>query len=123
MKWIRTNGRFGAWCALAAVALQIVLSFGHTHRIGSLRPGGLVPAAAAVLAAAEQLPTSNTAGLAAEYCAICTVIEMAASAVPPEAAGAGVPAMSGGVRFAASDGGAGGTLSHLLFQARAPPSA
>jgi hypothetical protein len=123
MQWIRTNRRFGAWCAFVAIALQIVLSFGHTHRIDSLRPGGLFPAAAAVHAGAEHDPAPKPAGLAAEYCAICAVIEMVASPVPLEAAGAGVPVMTVRARFAAPHTEAAWTLGHLLFQARAPPSA
>src|SRR5262245_56438932 len=31
MGWIRSNLRFGAWCALLALAIQLVLSFGHVH--------------------------------------------------------------------------------------------
>jgi hypothetical protein len=123
MQWIRTNRRFGARCAFAAILLHIVLSFGHSHRIASFRPGGLVPAASVVLAEAAQGSESNTAGLTAEYCAICTVIEMAASAFPSDAAGPGVPVISGVAWFAAPATGAAETLSHLLFQARAPPSA
>ena len=31
MRWVRCNNRFGSWLALAALALQIVVSFGHVH--------------------------------------------------------------------------------------------
>jgi hypothetical protein len=123
MQWIRTRRRFGAWCALAAIALQILMSFGHTHRIG-FRLVGLVPGVAAVHAVAEPGdPASNGAGLAAEYCAICAVIKMEASAVPPEAPVAGVPVVAGRVQFAPQAEAAASALADLLFQARAPPSA
>ena len=31
MHWIRKNSRFGSWAAVFALALQLVLSFGHIH--------------------------------------------------------------------------------------------
>lgn len=126
MQWVRTNRRFGAWCALVAIALQIVLSFGHAHRIEDFRLGGLFQSAAAAQAqtAVEKgNPASKPVGPAVEYCAICVAINMGASAVPPEAPVWDVPIIAGRVRFAPHAEAAAGTLSHLLFQARAPPSA
>jgi hypothetical protein len=123
MQWIRTNRQFGAWCALVAVALQIVLSFGHIHSVDGVHRDGLFQAGTAVHAWAGQNPASDAAGLAAEYCTICAVIKMAASSAPPEAAGPGVPVMASGARFDARHTEAAWTLAHLLFQARAPPSA
>ena len=34
MGWVRRYARFGSWLALAALALQLVLSFGHIHLDG-----------------------------------------------------------------------------------------
>ena len=31
MHWVRTKLRFGAWCALFALAVQFTISFGHVH--------------------------------------------------------------------------------------------
>jgi hypothetical protein len=31
MHWIRKNNRLGAWAAVFALAIQLVLSFGHVH--------------------------------------------------------------------------------------------
>ena len=31
MYWVRSNRRFGSWAALFALAIQLVLSFGHIH--------------------------------------------------------------------------------------------
>ena len=31
MHWVRSNRRFGSWAALFALAIQLVLSFGHIH--------------------------------------------------------------------------------------------
>ncbi|SRR5579871_340306 len=126
MRLVRTNRRFGGWCALAAIALQIVLSFGHAHRIDGFRPGGLFQAATAIhtqMSVEGADPAPKPAGLAFEYCAICIVIKMGAAAVPPEAPSSGVPIIAGGVRLAPRAETTAWTLTHLLFRARAPPSA
>jgi len=109
-----------------AIALQIALSFGHAHRIEGFRPGGLAQAAAAIHAqtVVEQAdPASKLSGMAFEYCAICVAVKMGAAAVPPEAPVSGVPVMAGKVRFAPHVDAASWMLGHLLFQARASPSA
>jgi hypothetical protein len=126
MRWVRTNRRFGGWCALVAIALQIALSFGHAHRIDGFRPVGLLQAATAIHAqtSAERAdPAPKPAGLAFEYCAICIVVKMGAAAVPPEEPSSDVPVSAGGVRLAPHAEAAAWTLAHLLFQARAPPFA
>ena len=126
MQWVRTNRRFGGWCALVAIALQIVLSFGHAHRIAGFSPVGLFQAAAQAqtLTAVEKGdPASKPGDPAVEYCAICVAIKMGASAVPPEAPVSGLPVIAGGVRFVPHAEAAAWTLAHLLFQARAPPFA
>jgi hypothetical protein len=126
MQWVRTNRRFGAWCALLAIALQIVLSFGHTHRFDGFRPGALSPQSIAGLtgqpAAEPGSPPSKPAGLVYEYCAICAVIEMGASAPPPAPPASIAPAAAGKVRFATNAEAAAAAREHLLFEARAPPS-
>jgi hypothetical protein len=121
MRWIRTNRRFGAWCALWALALQIVLSFGHVHAFYGFRLNGVFQVQAAD--PARQDPASKAASLAAEYCAICAVIKMGAATVPPETPGPGIPVMTGGVQLAPRTEATAWTLAHLLFQARAPPQA
>ena len=124
MQWVRTNRRFGGWCALVAIALQIVLSFGHAHRVAGVRAAGLVQAGIAFQMSADKGdPASTPAGPAVEYCAICVAINMGASAVPPEAPVSGAPVSAGGVRFVPHAQVVAWTLAHLLFQARAPPSA
>jgi hypothetical protein len=127
MRWVRSNRRFGSWCALLAIAIQIVFSFGHSHRTGGFRPGELLPQAAAAVYSASLAqpgdPASKPIGLPFEYCAICIVIKMGASAVPAEAPAYGAPAVAGKARFAPYAEAAPSTFGRLLFQARAPPSA
>jgi hypothetical protein len=123
MQWVRINRRFGAWCALAAITLQVVLSFGHAHRTDGLRSGGLLNAIHLQTAAGPGDPASPPNGPASEYCAICAVINMGAAAVPPEAPASNIPAVAGGVRFAAHAEALFRGMAHQLFQARGPPSA
>jgi hypothetical protein len=124
MEWVRTNRRFGAWCVLLALTLQIVLSFGHTHRFDGFRPGALSPQAGlpAQPSAEPGTPASKPAGIVYEYCAICAVIEMAASAAPPAMPASVAPAAAGKVRFALHVEAAAAIRERLLFEARAPPS-
>lgn len=137
MRWVRTNRRFGAVCALVAIALQIVLSFGHAHRTEGFRPG---PSSAAVTAGLRVAVTPNGTttdavlerrdpapapqdGATFEYCALCAVIEMASVAVPAQVPAWGLPDLPGGVFFAAVADAVPVTAQHRLFQARAPPQA
>ena len=125
MRWVRTKRRFGAWCALVAITLQIVLSFGHAHRVEGFGSGMPFQAAAAIGShtAIERSDPASNAGLALEYCAICVAIKMGASAVPPEAPVSAVPVIAGEAQFASPAEDAAWEMEHLLFQARAPPSA
>jgi hypothetical protein len=122
MQWIRTNRRFGAWCALAAIALHLVLSFGHAHRIDVPNPD-VADQTAGVQTAVERGVPASKAALAIEYCAICAAIKMGAATVPLETPVSGVPVVGGGVRLTPRAEAAAWTLAHRLFQARAPPPA
>jgi hypothetical protein len=129
MRWIRSHVRLGSWCALFALAVQVVVSFGHAHRADFGWPSGFLPSSAiaaeqpaAPLPAAPAAPVKPT-GLAFDYCAICAVMNLAASAVPAAAPGLPVPIVRGGLRFWIVRNISPAELPHLLFQARAPPLA
>lgn len=126
MRWVRTNRRFGAGCAFAAIMLQIILSFGHVHRVVGFpagTPALQADAAIPVLTTVEPAaPASKAPGPTFQYCAICAVLMMGATAVPPEAPDSQVPALTGRVRFVPRAEVATWTLAHQFFQARAPPA-
>jgi hypothetical protein len=109
------------------VAIQIIVAFGHAHRIEGFRRGELSPQAALRIHSQSAIdpgdPASKPIGLAFEYCAICVVINMGASTMPAEAPASGVPVAVSKVQFSAHAEAATWTFGHLLFQARAPPSA
>jgi hypothetical protein len=127
MRWIRTNRRHGAWCALLAMAIQIIVSFGHAHGIEGFRQGAFLPQATA--GSHNQLtnnpddPNSKPVRLAFDHCAICEAVKMGASVMPADAPRSGVPVDVTQVQFSPHAEAPLSTSGHLLFQARAPPSA
>src|SRR5438067_10662542 len=100
MRWFRANARSGAWCAVFALALQFMLSFGHVHVAGfgstksALFAGRTTqpstPAADAPAAPAKHAPT----GIAHDHCAICTVMQLVSAAVPTAGPALPVPLAS-----------------------------
>lgn len=127
MRWVRTNRRYGSWCALLAIAIQIIVSFGHAHRVEGFRPGDVPPQAIAgvhgQLPAQPDDPASKPIGRVFDYCAICVAINMGASAVPAQAPASALALVAENIRFPIPAEAATWTMGHLLFQARAPPSA
>jgi hypothetical protein len=129
---VRFHRRYGAWPGLAALALQIVLSFGHIHignvHVGGMFGGGVADAAAApshqvaIASSKQKLPAQHPAD-DDDYCPICASIFLASTAFaaqPPP-----LPVPLGFERlapiFAAEQGV---SLSRpTYFQSRAPPAA
>jgi hypothetical protein len=121
MRWFRRNVRFGSWCALVAVAIQLLLSFGHLHVVGSA-------AAAAALASATE-STSQAPGVpakpakhVADYCTICASIHLA-GLVTTEPSSVLAPHRSRAVRLTIGVEATPSAHSGLPFNARAPPLA
>jgi len=127
MGWIRTKMRFGAWCALFALAIQFTLSFGHAHGLAS--PLGDLPRAAVSdsghSTAMPDVPAvpAQPAGVAFDYCAICAVANLTASAMPAAAPGLALPFAVLPIRFWPDAGAAVAVSRHRLFRSRAPPLA
>ena len=120
MRWVRDNRRIGAWAALFAFAVQLVLSFGHVH-LDKLTFSS--PAAASVqLASGDSgAPQPKHTG-SDDYCAICASIALVASSVLPEAAQLAPPISvpsSSAPEFLAAQSV---FELHTSFQARAPPA-
>jgi len=109
------------------MAMQIIVSFGHAHGIEGFRQGALSPQGAGGIH--KQLtnepgdPTSKPVRLAFDHCAICEVVNMGASVMPPDAPTSGALVAITRVRFSPHAEARPSTVGHLLFQARAPPSA
>ena len=96
MGWVRLHRRCGAWLGIAALALQIVLSFGHVH-VGNMHVEGLARsvgvalarvlghAQPAVLAEAKHKPAAPNSGPSSgdndDYCVICASIFLASTSL------------------------------------------
>jgi hypothetical protein len=138
MGWVRGYRRYGVWPGLAALALQLVLSFGHIHvgnvHIGSVHLGnvlfgsgagasGVTAANSPHLAQAPQKAPAQNSGDDDDYCAICASIFLASTsfvAEPPQ-----LPVPLGFERIALTfDADQGvSTPRRAAFQSRAPPAA
>jgi hypothetical protein len=124
--------RLGSWSALFALNIQLVLSFGHLHFDG-ISPRAV--SAQTVLAAfalrwamqpsAALPPTApanhKPAGLANDFCAICSVTRLAGVLAPapvlPLPIGSRPILLDVPVELALA------ASPYLFFQARAPPQA
>jgi hypothetical protein len=74
--------RWGSCIALFALALQLVLAFGHVHVDGI---GGHSPARIEASGSTVPTPASNhTHKGADDYCAICALIHLAGALVPAD---------------------------------------
>jgi hypothetical protein len=78
MNWIRDNIRLGSRLALVALALQLVLSFGHFHGIATPKMAG---ANAASAIGPVQPASDRETDSAVDLCAICAVTAMASTAL------------------------------------------
>ena len=122
---VRTHKYFGAWLGLAALALQLVVSFGHVHFTTSERAGIAVAGSThgkAVVQASRQAP-AQTPFDDDDYCAICASISLASStwlALPPQLP---APAAFEQVRYSFNDAFSVIPPPRLAFQSRAPPAA
>ena len=122
MRWLH-NRRFGSCLALAALALQLVMSFGHVHLDGVHHTYPTL-ALSRSGAQASQLPAPQPGNDADDdYCAICVTIFLAANSFLPPTPQLPVPSVSQTIErfdrvpvvFIAS--------RRAPFQSRAPPLA
>ena len=138
MGWVRFHNRFGARLGLAALALQIVLSFGHIH-VGKVHVEGLSRSVGIALARAlghsqpaslaqtqQKSPKPNhgqSSGDNDDYCAICASIFLASTSLVAQAPLLPVPLAFERValRFGTESGF---EISRpAFFRSRAPPRA
>ena len=118
MYWVRSNRRFGSWAALFALAIQLVLSFGHIH-LEEVHGSSTV---------AQQSQTQPNAPADDDgdhgvdhFCAICAALSLTASSVLPTVE---VPATPVAHYHTWAIDGRPARVSYgvlFSFQARAPP--
>jgi len=107
--------------ALAALALQLVLSFGHVHLPGVRRPALAVSGSAAQASPLGAPQPGNDAD--DDYCAICATIFLAANSFLPPAPQLPVPFVSRPIEHFAPVAVDFIVPRRAPFQSRAPPLA
>ena len=121
MHWIRSRLRLGSCVALFALAVQLVLTFGHVHLDGL---GGHSSVRIETAAGAVAPAGHDGSKAADDYCAACALIHLAGTLVPAAAAVLPLPLVFGqlhrphvALRFALP------ASPPASFAARAPPLA
>lgn len=121
MRWFRTHIGLGSRLALFALAVQLVLSFGHIH-LDKLTTSAPTAGGVSLQQSAnrDRAPPVHHDG-ASDVCAICATIALVASSVVPEGAKLTPPTEIAAVWT--RDPAAAAPLfdPHIRFQARAPP--
>jgi hypothetical protein len=121
--WVYRHKNRGAVLALIALALQIVLTFGHVHLHGLSGISHRVAAGQASLAHSPLQAPSQTPNDDDDYCAICASIFLASSAFAPAPPQLLVPANFLRVEFCFNAASALTEPPRLAFRSRAPPVA
>ena len=117
MHWIRKNSRFGSWAAVFALAIQLVLSFGHIH-LEEFQGASSITAGSSQT---QPNPSDDDRRTGHDFCAICAALNLTSSSVLPVAAVLTTP-VDHPHRWAAVLHPAEVSYRvHLIFQARAPP--
>ncbi len=124
MGWVHRHRRRGGYLALAALLLQIAVSFGHVELGGIVGSGHLALAGPhqAVLAKASQ-PGPQNSGDDEGYCPICASIVLVSTLLvsePPQ-----LPVPDGFERVRPTVRIARGIVAprRIAFRSRAPPAA
>jgi hypothetical protein len=83
MRWVRRKA-FAGWLALAVLALQLVLTFGHVHVDVIHRASPAVNITGAGTQVSQSVPAQQPGDDDHDYCAICATIYLAASSFVPQ---------------------------------------
>jgi hypothetical protein len=123
MNFICRHKRHGAVLALVALALQIVLTFGHVHLRGLGGNSPTIIARQASLAHPPLQPPAQSPSDDDDYCAICASIFLASSAFTPAPPQLLVPANFQRVEHCFNAACPHAESLRLAFRSRAPPAA
>ena len=126
MLWVRTNRRIGAAVALFALAVQLVLSFGHIHLediYGNARTFTASSASISLPATDNSwpVPASPHSQHTDDYCAICATVHLLTSSFAAQAPQLPLPTYSAAIEH--FDRVAFGYIppQRTPFHSRAPP--
>jgi hypothetical protein len=123
MSWVRTNLKFGSWCALFALTFQLLVVFNHVHCSQNLCwPAS--PTAIGSLSGAGHSAVTDTkraAPAVGEYCLLCAVIHLAGTVLPATAPAEPIALVVQKSRPWVNLADISTATPHGIFQARAPP--
>ena len=114
--------RFASWVALAALALQLVVSFGHVHLDG-IGGTGHGPAVTGLSTHVSRLPASQPGHDGDDYCPICASIYLVSSSFVPQPPPLPVPFASHAIEHFDRVAVVFIVPRRTPFQSRAPPPA
>jgi hypothetical protein len=125
MRWFRRTRRSCGVFALAALAVQLVLSFAHVH---ALRPSQTDQITARIsawtLAVALPAPSKRSVPPQSERdCDICATLNLVATGKPATAPEIIAPQLIATAIFSAPDRSVVPVMRYVLAQSRAPPFA
>jgi hypothetical protein len=123
MRSVRTDRRWSSWLALAAMTLQLALSFGHIHLEKFASGSAIASVAASKAPASQQNPAHHPANEADDFCAICATVHLASSSFLPDAPLLSVPFASRTIEHFGHFTFAFISPQRAAFQSRAPPLA
>jgi hypothetical protein len=126
MGWVYYQRRFGAYLALAALVLQIAVSFGHVDLDGIVvGPDHLTLTGLhkTVLAKSSKQGPAQTPGDDDGYCPICASIFLVSTSVASEPPQLPVPDGFERIRHSVSVTRGIITPLRVVFRSRAPPAA
>jgi hypothetical protein len=121
MRWVRTKRRSASWLALAAMTLQLILSFGHLHLDLAASDAQAATVAPTKTAAVPTTPAQHPTNDSDDYCAICATIHLASSSFLPDAPQLPVPFVSQTIEHFSDVVVVFVTPRRTAFQSRAPP--
>jgi len=130
MRWLRSSVQLGSWAALFALAMQLTLSFGHSHHVKSAQAGPVL--ASRVLGWMIQSRTEQVfppgvpaqhhpPTVADDFCAICALMQLVGVAAEPPLLS--LPGSIQRMKLVAGTEFASAFSRYPSFQARAPPDA
>jgi Protein of unknown function (DUF2946) len=126
MRLIPSNRGLSTWLALFALALQMVVSFGHVHleEIARTDPARLASATAGHYSHSLLAPEPGAPGGGDDdYCPICASVYLTANSFVPLAPVLPVPSASNVVEHFSHNARVFVVFRRPAFQSRAPPLA
>jgi hypothetical protein len=124
MRWFRSNLRGLTRLALFALAVQVVVTFGHVHieHVALASAPGTQSAAGQAVAVLAKAHAPTPQGTADVDCPICALIQLASTSAPAVAPPLPVPTILGGTILEAPEVSAAAISPTFGFQARGPPA-